>query len=168
MKKILQFLTLFLIFTEVICTFSQAVNNRQRNLLSSASRSSGSRSTSSNRGSGGGGSSSSNSSTSSGGLSTGAAIALYVCVPVGFCLIVTLITIVCRRYNAQKVKKQQEQVQQNLQFNKQNAFQQMCQVNQNIGQSAFYLQGQTNPTNYQQPQQYQFQVYPNQNNQSYF
>ncbi|KAL4480466.1 hypothetical protein ABPG74_020982 [Tetrahymena malaccensis] len=166
MKKIQIIFTLFFIFSEVFCAFSQMINQRQRNL---SSRSTGSRSTS-NRGSsgGGGGGSTSTASSSSGGLSTAATIAIYVCVPVGFCLIVTLITIVCRRYNAQKIQKQQEQLQQNLQFNKQNAFQQMYQVNQNIGQSASYNQQQTNHTNFQQPQQFQFQVYPNQNNQSYF
>ncbi|KAL4505866.1 hypothetical protein ABPG72_013627 [Tetrahymena utriculariae] len=180
MKIIQKCITLFLIFTQVLYTFSQTVNNRQRNLFSLTSRSLSSRSTS-NRGNGGGGSGGggsggggsggegSTSTASSGGLSTAAIIALYVCVPVGFCLIVTMITLVCRRYRAQQVKKQQQQVQQDLQFNNQNAFQQMCQVNQNVGQSTFYNQElNNNHINNKQPQQFQFQENQNQNNQSYF
>ncbi|KAL4480462.1 hypothetical protein ABPG74_020978 [Tetrahymena malaccensis] len=97
------------------------------------------------------------------GLSTGAQIAIYVSAAIGLTLILLLINYLWRRYTAHKARLLAEKIKRDVQLK--NAQQQNHQISQI---PVFYNQGQINPNIQGYPQNFQFQVYPNQNNQNFY
>ncbi|EAR95282.2 transmembrane protein, putative (macronuclear) [Tetrahymena thermophila SB210] len=165
MKQNLKIFILFLLSTVVFVAYTLVGNNRQRNLQSTVKTAT----FNPNYGSTSSKVSDVASSTSgnSGKLSTGAQAAIYACSAIGLFLILVLINYAWRRYRAYRCKQAREKCQQEIQ-NLKNAQQQNHQMSQNLGNSTVYNPGQQIPNMQRYPQNYQFQVYPNQNNQNFY